>query len=39
MEMSTQVESNECRYKENDRKLKEQFINYINDDKIMTEIT
>ena len=29
---------NECKYKEKDRRLKEQFINGINDDKMMAEI-
>ena len=32
------VRANECEYKEEDRRLKEQFINGINDDDLVTEI-
>ena len=32
------IKANECKYKERDRRLKEQFINGINDDDMMTEI-
>ena len=32
------LKANECEYKEKDRRLKEQFINGINDDEMKTEI-
>ena len=32
------IKANECEYKEGDKRLKEQFINRINDDKMMSEI-
>ena len=33
------INRNICGYKEKDKRLKEQFINVINDDAMMTEIT
>ena len=33
------IKVNECEYKERDRRLKEQFINGIKDEDIMTEVT
>ena len=32
------IKANECGYKEEDRMLKNQFINHINDENMMTEI-
>ena len=32
------MKANECKYTERDRRLKEQFINGINDDEMVTEI-
>ena len=32
------IKANECCYKEKDRKLKEQFINGMNDDDMMTKV-
>ena len=34
-----QNKADECEYKENDRRQKEQFINSINNDEMMTDIT
>ena len=37
MDDNFRIKANECEYTEKDRRLKEQFINGINDDSILTE--